>query len=101
MQELFETNRYAAQLTHTRQNLLDETRRLHIENDALRAKAADTEHMRCQLDALSRETAQTQQTIHVVATDAEQMRRYIAAMYASTSWKFSRPVRAIAKLLGR
>lgn len=63
MQELFESNRYCADLVQTRQMLLDDKQRLEGEK--------------------------------------VQMHNQIQAMYASTSWKFSRPVRAFGKLLGR
>jgi hypothetical protein len=67
-QEVFETDRYAAHVSHERQNLF-------WRNEALQAELA-------------------------AATEAlEQHRRTLAAIYASTSWKFSRPVRALKKLL--
>ena len=67
-QEVFETDRYAARVSHERQNLF-------WRNEALAAELA-------------------------AATEAlEQHRQTLAAIYASTSWKFSRPVRALKKLL--
>ena len=73
MQELFEVNRHAAHLTQVRQNLLQAI-------DADRLQLARIPHLEA---------------------EKVQLHDYILVMYASTSWKFARPVRAIAKLLRR
>ena len=74
-QEVFETDRYAARVSHERQNLLWRNEMLVRRNAALETELA-------------------------AATGAlEQHRQALAAIYASTSWKFARPVRALKKLL--
>ena len=41
------------------------------------------------------------ESMHRCEGERTQLHNRILAMYASTSWKFARPVRAVAKLLGR
>lgn len=73
-QDLFETNRYAMQVTLERQNAIDERRRLQQE---LESRIATM-------------------TLALERSDA-----VLRDMRASTSWKISRPVRLIGRLIGR
>ena len=91
MQELFETNRYAADLTQVRQTLLDDKQRLESENGRLL-----NENKRLEVDKAR--LLDENQRLNV---DKIQIHNQIHAMYVSTSWKFSRPVRVVGKLLGR
>ncbi len=69
-QELFETNRHAAQLTIERQQLLE------------------------------RVASATEQLAHARA-HGDYLKSWLDAVYASTSWKFARPVRLAHRLLGK
>lgn len=87
-QEVFETDRFAARVSHERQNLL-------WRNEALEAKlAAATVALNQHIGRNEALEAQ----LAAVTEALDQQKRAIAAMYASTSWKFARPVRALKKL---
>ena len=81
-----------------------ELRRVASERDAFEQEVFETDRFAARV-AHERQNLlwrnEVLQAELAAATEAlEQHRRTIMAMYASTSWKFARPVRALKKLLG-
>ncbi len=105
-QELFETNRHAAQRTQEYQTLLDashtleeDRRRMETELSRVATHAAAEKQLREAELSLAATHAAAEKRL--LEAELSRLRGQVAALYDSTSWKFARPVRALGKLLGR
>lgn len=107
-QELFETNRYAADLTVTRQRLLEELAHLRVheawrvtqvaafenqERDLMRARQLE--------EQLLQELIPLRNEREKILADAAYNRLWLTAVERSSSWRLTRPMRATLRLLGR
>jgi FkbM family methyltransferase len=105
MQELFEANRHAAYLTQSRQTL--QARVQCLEGDVQRLEGdvqcleGDVQCLEGDVQRLEGDVQRLEGDVQRLEGDRAHFRKFLFAMYASTSWKFARPVRVVAKLLGR
>jgi chromosome segregation ATPase len=113
-QEVFETDRFAARVSHERQNLLWRNEALQAElatvtealdqhKQAIAASSHERENLLLRNEALEAKLATATEALEAeraTATEAlDQHKQAIAAIYASMSWKLTRPLRALKNLL--
>jgi len=87
MQELFEASRHSAYLTQTKQALIE-------------SLAQYTAH-KAWSQGIVEEVARLQSEVQCVEAEKMRFHDLVLTIYASTSWKLTRPMRAVARLLGR
>lgn len=75
------------------------------ERRRLERRLADAEFGRLEADARAaraeRDLAQAQAWVHQAQIEAAGLRAEVAALRASTSWKLTRPLRGVSRLLGK
>jgi FkbM family methyltransferase len=98
-QELFESNRYAADLTRVRQDLLDENARLRQELQD--EKSSSLEEQAHRVQELEDERTRLIEELDGAREEAADKERWLKAMRASSSWRLTGPVRALGHLFGR
>ena len=98
-QELFETNRYAAELTKTRQHLLDEIANVRA-SEASRIADALAPHHRLQED-MQQQVITLNRERDKFAKEAAYSASWLKSVQLSSSWRITRPIRVILRGLGR
>lgn len=90
-----------AQLTETRISLADAIRREQQTSKKAERLVEERDAWMQELFEANRYAAHMVQARQTLLDEVAQLNVRIAAMYASTSWKFSRPIRAVGKLWRR